>query len=156
VEIKMKKSAKNKGFTLLELLIAMMITLVLMGLATTLFARALGVRKRESRKADALTSARAALSSISREISNCGYGMTINLPTQKIKSNGIVVADSGDKKIRCRSNLNNNDSIDSEGEDITYFFDTATQSIVRYDSRAASPTSVIVNRISDVSFAYYD
>jgi prepilin-type N-terminal cleavage/methylation domain-containing protein len=141
-----KKANKNQGFSLLELLIAMGITLVLMGLVTTLFARALGVRARESRKTDALTSARAAISAISREISNSGYGLT---------SNGIVLSDSGAKKIHFRANLVNADtSTNSIGEDVTYFFDSATQSIVRYDPNATPKTSVIVNRISDVTFSY--
>lgn len=126
----------------------MSITLVLLSLATTLFSGALSTRKRESRKTDALTSARAALSAISRELSNSGYGMT---------TNGIVTADSGAQKIHFRANLiNDNYSTNGVGEDVTYFFDSATQSIVRYDPNATPKTSVIVNRISNVSFSYFD
>jgi prepilin-type N-terminal cleavage/methylation domain-containing protein len=146
--MKKLKNIKNRGFSLIELMIAMAITLILMGLATTLFAGALGIRSRESRKTDALTSARAALSAISREISNSGYGLT---------NNGIVTADSSAQKIHFRANLFNDDyTTDSVGEDVTYFFDTATQSIVRYDPNTTPTTSVIVNRISDVKFSYYD
>lgn len=143
-----KEITNNKGFSLLELLIAMSITLVLMGLATTLFSGALSTRRRESRKTDALTSARAALSAISREMSNSGYGMT---------TNGIVTADSGAQKVHFRANLINDDyNTDSVGEDVTYFFDSTTQSIVRYDPNTTPQTSVIVNRISNVSFSYFD
>ena len=39
---------------------------------------------------------------------------------------------------------------------MTYFFDSATQSIARYDPNANPTTSVILNKISDVSFTYYD
>src|SRR5689334_12058655 len=95
-----KKNNKIKGFSLIELIIAMSITLVLMGLATSLFAGALGTRARESRKTDALTSARAALSAISREVSNSGYGLT---------TNGIVTGDSGVRKLHFRANLSNDD-----------------------------------------------
>jgi len=146
----MKKeiNIKNRGFSLVELMIAMAITLILMGLATTLFAGALGTRSRESRKTDAITSARAALSALSREISNSGYGLT---------NNGIVTADSGTQTIHFRANLYNEDyTTDSVGEDVTYFFDSATQSIVRYDPNTTPSTSVIVNRISNVTFSYYD
>lgn len=142
------KVTKNKGFSLIELLVAMTITLILMGVVTSLFAGALGTRNRESRKTDALTSARAALSAISREIGNSGYGMT---------TNGIVTSDSGAQKLRFRANLNNADyTTTNAGEDVTYFFDSATQSIVRYDPYNAPNTSVIVNRISNVSFSYFD
>lgn len=142
------KDSKNRGFSLVELMIAMTITLILMGLATTLFAGALGTRSRESRKTDAITSARAALSAISREVSNSGYGLT---------SNGIVTTDSGAQQIHFRANLYNEDyTTDSVGEDVTYFFDSVTQSIVRYDPNTTPSTSVIVNRISDVTFSYFD
>ena len=146
--MKKLKNTKNQGFSLIELIIAMAITLILMGLATTLFGGALGTRSRESRRTDALTSARAALSAVSREISNSGYGLT---------SNGIVLADSSNQKIHFRANLFNEDySTDSVGEDVTYFFDSATKSIVRYDPNTTPTTSVIVNRISNVTFKYYN
>jgi prepilin-type N-terminal cleavage/methylation domain-containing protein len=146
--MKKVKSTKNRGFSLVELMIAMAITLILMGLATTLFAGALGTRSRESRRTDAITSARAALSALSREISNSGYGLT---------TNGIVTGDSGKQQIHFRANLFNEDyTTDSVGEDVTYFFDDATQSIVRFDPNTTPTTSVIVNRISDVTFEYYD
>lgn len=145
---KTPKNAGNEGFSLIELLIAMFVTIVLMGLVTTLFATSLGMRSRESRRTDALTAGRAALSAISREISNSGYGLT---------SNGIIAADSNAKRIHIRANLDNTDYATTDvGEDVTYFFDTTTQSIVRYDPNTTPTTSVIVNKISDVSFAYYD
>lgn len=155
----MKKASNNKksqGFSLLELLVATAITLILLGLATTLFARALGTRTRESRKTDALTSARAALNIISREISNSGYGLT---------NNGVVTADSNAGRMHFRANLTNtNNCVTEDGEDVTYFFDAANQSIVRYVRYATTPcgttyttaTSVVVNRISNVTFSYFD
>lgn len=146
--MKKVKNTNNKGFSLIELLIAMSITLILLGLATSLFAGALGTRTRESRRTDALTSARAALSAISREVSNSGYGLT---------NNGIVTADSGAQTLHFRANLSNDDyTTDSAGEDVTYFFDPTTKSIVRYDPHNTPTTSVIVNRISDVAFSYFD
>ena len=145
---KTSKNPCNHGFSLIEMLIAMFITLVLMGLVTTLFAGSLGMRSRESRRTDALTAGRGALSTISREIGNSGYGLT---------SNGIVAADSNAKRIHIRANLDNTDyATTNVGEDVTYFFDTATQSIVRYDPNTTPTTSVVVNKISDVSFSYFD
>ena len=118
----------------------MTVVLVLMGIATTLFAGALGTRTRESRKTDALTSARAALNIITRELGNSGYGLT---------NNGIVTADSNVQKLRFRTNLTNDGyATDDVGEDITYFYEAATQSIVRYDPNTTPATSVVVNRIS--------
>jgi prepilin-type N-terminal cleavage/methylation domain-containing protein len=147
----------QKGFSLLELIIAMTITLILMAIAATLFSGALGTRARESRRTDALTSAQAALNVMSREIANSGYGLT---------NNGIVAADSGQQRLHFRSNVTNSNSVTCDsGEDVTYFYDAATQSIVRYDRYPTTPTncaaptgetSVVVNRISNVTFQYFD
>src|SRR6476661_10442365 len=94
-------SSSNKkdsgGFSLLELLMAMVITMALMTAASTLLAQALRVRSRENQKSDALADAQRALNIMSREIANTGFNMT---------GNGIVVADSGLNKLRIRSNLN--------------------------------------------------
>lgn len=143
-----KDRRKESGFSLVELIVAMTVLLVLLGVITTLFAQALGSRERESSKTDALTAAQAALNVISREIGNSGYGLT---------TNGIVPADSNSTKIRVRANIDNSNSvINGEEEDVTYFFDAATDSIVRYDPYDNPTTSVVVNRISSVKFQYFD
>src|SRR3954451_8198198 len=118
-------SSNNKntsgGFSLLELLIAMVITMALMTAASTLLANAVRVRSRENQKSDALADAQRALNIMSREIANTGFNMT---------GNGIVAGDSGANSIRIRSNLNrydtsaiaaSRDGIIDEGEDIKYF-----------------------------------
>ncbi len=154
--MKQIKRNKNVGFSLVELLIAMTIMLVLLGLVSTLFARSMQIRARESRRTDALTSAQAALNVMSREIANSGFGIYSDSITKRAV-NGIIAADSNQNRLHFRSNVNNDNlSTNSSGEDITYFFDDAASSIVRYDSHPTPSTSVIVNRISDVKFAYFD
>ncbi len=142
------KKNTEAGFSLLELMIAMTITLVLLALVTTLFSGSMSIRERESAKTDALTSANAALNVMSREIANAGYGLT---------DNGIISADSGTNQIHFRSNWNNgNLATSTEGEDITFYYDPATESIVRYDAHAGTTTSTVVNGISNVTFQYFD
>ncbi len=143
-----KPPKQNNGFSMVELLVAMTIMLVLLGIVTTLFARALSTRERESQKTDALTSAQAALNVMSREIANSGFGLTYN---------GIVTGDSDRKQIHFRANIVNSDLVTvSPGEDITYYFDPTTDSIVRYDPNDVPTTSAVINRISDVDFEYFD
>lgn len=143
-----EKKGKNAGFSLLELMISVTVILVLLGITTTLFSSALGTRSRESRRTDALTSAQAALNIISRELSNSGYGLT---------NNGLITEDSNQKRIHFRSNVVNTDSTtNSSGEDVTYFYDSNSQSIVRYDPNDSPKTSVIINRISDLNLIYFD
>lgn len=147
LETDCRKDAATGGFSLLELLIVMTITLVVLGLTATMFSGALATRSRESSRTDALTSAQAALNIISREIGNSGYGLN---------NNGIVAADSNNKKLHVRANVGNLDVlIQSPGEDLTYFYEPLTKSIARYDPNDNPKSSVVVNRISDVSFKYF-
>lgn len=163
-----KTGLKNdQGFSLLELVIGMTVTLILLGVLSSVVHRASSVNARESRKADALVSAQAALNVVSREIGNAGFGLYTDSITQT-PSNGIIIADSGEHRIRIRSNYENvgdyspspgSTVLDTNkpGEDVTYFFDDATKSIVRYDPNAGlgnPTTSVVVNRVSEVRFEY--
>lgn len=156
-------SANNKnasrGFTIIELVIAMAITLTLMVAATTLMANALRIRSRENQKSDALADTQRALNIMSREIADAGFNLT---------DNGIVGADSGANKIRVRSNLNRYDydplvsdasraNIQDSGEDITYFINVADQTnyLARHDLYGTGST-VLANRIDSMTIHYFD
>jgi prepilin-type N-terminal cleavage/methylation domain-containing protein len=137
----------EKGFSLLELMITMAIMLVALALVTSLFARSLAVRSRESSRTDALTSAQAALNVMSREIGNTGYGLV---------GNGIVYADSNLTRLHVLANIVNTNSVLTDpGENITFFYDPVAQSILRYDANDGG-TSVLINRVSNVNFQYFD
>ena len=147
------------GFSLLELLIAMGITLAMMTAAATLLANALRVRSRENQKSDALADTQRALNIMSREIANAGFNMT---------GNGIVGADSGLHEIRIRSNLNRYDydpsvtdasraAVQDTGEDITYFINSAdnTMYLARHDKYGTGST-VLANRVDSLNIHYFD
>jgi len=166
----MRNSRNSAGFSLVELLVTMVIMLIALSIVSTVTFRAFSVRARESRTSDALSSAQAALGVISREVSNSGFGLYTDA-TNKIADNGLIVADCGEHQIRVRSNLDNFGGtpeapggttlvINQPAEDVTYFFDDATKSIVRYDPNGLGTgqpeTSVVVNRISNITFEYYD
>lgn len=147
---------RSEGFSLIELLVAMTVMLSLLALVSTILVGALNTRKRESRRTDALSSAQAALNVISREVANSGYGLS---------NNGLVVADTALRKIRVRANLINvNNCTTERGEDVMYFYDATTESIVRSERYATAvcgtnfetKTSVVVNRISDIKFQFFD
>src|SRR5258708_3039853 len=102
-----RSELKNaKGFSLLELLIGMTVTMVLLAVISSAVFRATAINARETRKADALVSAQAALGVMSREIGNSGFGIYIDSTTQT-PSNGIVIADSTANRIHIRSNFDN-------------------------------------------------
>ena len=151
----MKRQPENisrveAGFSLPELLISLVICLIIMGGAVAIYSTALTTRERESGRVDAITSAQAALSVMSREISNSGFGL--------FQNNGLVLADCGQKKIRFRTNVNNNNNqTDTSGEDVMYFYDSGSRSVVRFDRNASGggATTGIINRVSDVDFLYH-
>ena len=137
---------KQQGFSLVELLLSLAISLIIMGAAVSIFSGALSVRERESGRTDAITSAQAALSVMSREIGNAGFGLS---------NNGLVLDDCDGKTLHFRANVfNGNNTTTDHGEDITYLFDTTSQSVVRHDSNSGI-TSGIINRVSDVDFIYH-
>lgn len=151
--MKRKKLSRNeKGFSIAELLVAMTIMLIALGLVMTLFGRSLTTRARESSRTDALTAAQAALNVMSREIANTGYGLT---------GNGIVYADCTSNRLHIISNVTNTNAfVTDPGENLTYFFEPTSRSILRYDANGGGvgvpQTSVLINRVSTVAFEYYD
>src|SRR6266480_1589052 len=153
---RIRKSARSTaaGFSLVELLIAMTITVILMGLASALIASSFNVRGRENQKSSALADAQRALNSMTREIANSGFGLT---------NNGIVATESGLSSIRIRANLNafdketsSNSTADSD-EDVLYnLFADASQSYVeRIDINSGSRTTVLANRVDALVIRYY-
>src|ERR687894_2255756 len=87
----------QRGFSLIELLIAMTVTVVIAGIASTLVAQSFRLRSREDARSDAIADAQRALNIVSREIANSGFGLL---------DNGVVPGDTGQGSIRFRANLN--------------------------------------------------
>ncbi|HEX3248804.1 MAG TPA: prepilin-type N-terminal cleavage/methylation domain-containing protein [Pyrinomonadaceae bacterium] len=142
------------GFSLIELLIGMAITLTVLGLAGNLLAGSFNVRARENQKTDALADAQRALNIMTREIANTGFGLA---------NNGIVAADSTASAIRIRSNLNafdsqtTSNSINDRNEDVKYsLYSAGTDSyIVRLDIGTQNQTTVLANRVDTLNIRYY-
>ena len=155
-----KHSAPSRsaaGFSLIELMIAMAITLIVMSVASSLLGQSLNVRARENTRVEAVTDAQRALNMMTRDIANAGLGLT---------NNGIVVADSDDQQIRVRSNLNafpptlNTDTLQTD-EDIVYSFTINSNVnppetlITRQDVNDASVAQV-ANRVDALSILYFN
>src|SRR6266513_3631280 len=134
-------SCQQSGFSLVELLIAMTITLVVMVIASTLLATSFKVRGRENQRSSALADAQRSLNIMSREIANAGYGLS---------TNGIVTGgDSGPTSIRIRSDLDLSGATNGSGEDVKYvcISDANGSFIVRLDLQPSQTTGLVANRI---------
>jgi prepilin-type N-terminal cleavage/methylation domain-containing protein len=144
----------ERGFSLIELLLAMTIALTLLGLTSGLLASSFNVRARENQKTDALADTQRALNIMTREIANTGFGLA---------NNGIVAADSNETAIRVRANLNafdsqtSSNSISDRNEDVKYSLYTAGADsyIVRLDIGTQNQTTVLANRVDALRIRYY-
>jgi prepilin-type N-terminal cleavage/methylation domain-containing protein len=146
----LKPTTGSSGFSLLELLIAMSITLAVLVAASTLLVSSLRIRTRENTRSEALAATQRALNILSREIANSGYGLA---------DNGIIAADSGVGSIRIRANLDNDTTLNEPDEDVRYVFQGVPNNvIVRFDNFVAPPGNVVVlaNNITNLTFKYYD
>ena len=144
----------QRGFSLVELLLAMTITLTILGLTSGFLASSFNVRARENQKTDALADTQRALNIMTREIANAGFGLA---------NNGIVAADSNDTAIRVRANLNafdsqtSSNSISDRNEDVKYSLYSAGSDsyIVRLDIGTQNQTTVLANRVDALKIRYY-
>ena len=148
------------GFSLLELLIAMTVTIAFLAIGTTVMSSGFKIRTREHSVSDATADVQRALNIMSREIGNAGFRLT---------TNGVVPGDSDSSHIRVRSNLNkfdasatqqSRDGVIDPGEDVKYFVNVAgnTDYLVRYDVNAtpANQKTVLANRLDSLRIHYFD
>jgi len=152
-------NSNQKGFSLIELMIGMGITLTIMIIAGALLSSSFGLRGRENRRTEALAAAQHALNSMGRDIANAGFGL---------KRNGIVNDDSDASSIRIRANLNAFAGVTSSGtladadEDVEYFLhktdtdpDSTRGALMRYDVNTQKST-LLVNSVDDLEIYYFD
>ena len=154
----------ERGFSLLELVISMGLTVVVLTLATHIIASGVSIKAREERRIDAVADVRRALNTMTREITNAGYGLPAGLP-----ANGIVAADSGLTQVRLLTNPDVSStaagatpgSVTSPDEDVILRLvedeDTDQSYIMRFDvNSAVAGYSVLANRIDSMSIRYFD
>ena len=149
------RRARAGGFSLIELMVAMSVTMVVTVLATNLIAGSLKTRSRENQRSEALADSQRGLYIMSREIANSGFGLA---------NNGIVAADSNQTSVRVRANLNafegqttSNATSDSD-EDVRFLLYTNTSGdsyIVRLDVNTGARTTILANRVDALSIRYY-
>ena len=151
METRPADSTNEHGFSLVELLMAMTITLVIMGIATEVLIGALSIRTREDQKVDAIADVQRVLNIASREVANSGFGL--------LADNGLVGADCSSTSIRIRANLNAFSGVtgwDKTSDIKFYLAQTSTDSyLVRYDVNANDVT-VLANRIDSFNVHYYN
>ena len=153
------RDSVEAGFSLLELMIGMGITLGIMAIAGALLAGSFNIRRRENKRMEAIAAAQHALNYMSRDIANAGFAL---------RKNGIVNADSDASSIRIRANLDAFSGTSSAGslgqadEDIEYFLhktDTDPNStrgeLMRYDVNL-NQSRLLVSSVDDFEIYYFN
>jgi prepilin-type N-terminal cleavage/methylation domain-containing protein len=149
------------GFSLIELMVALGVTLVIMVIASRMLAMTMAVRSRENQRSEAIADTQRALQAMTREISNAGLGMA---------NNGLVDTDSNEIAIRVRTNLNAfcgtteacDDDTGDPGEDVVFVVLNNTTGgggdnqrlITRQDRNSGDQVSALANRVDDLEFTY--
>jgi type II secretory pathway pseudopilin PulG len=156
-------NSNEQGFSLIELMIGMGITLAITAMAGALLSSSLNIRGRENRRSEALAAAQHALNSMGRDIANAGFGL---------KRNGIVNEDSDSSSIRIRANLDgfsgntctgcNAASLGQQDEDVEYFLHKTDPNplatwgaLMRYDVNTQQ-SRLLVNNVDDLEIYYFD
>jgi type II secretory pathway pseudopilin PulG len=168
------RNSNEAGFSLLELTIAMGVTLVLVGVSATMLSGSFNIRSRENRRTEAIAAAQHALNMMSRDIGNAGFGL---------RKNGLVEQDSDSNSIRIRANLNafggivntvqhwNGSSYDTvpggsasladPDEDVEYFMhktdgdvNTTRGDLMRYDVNT-NQSRLLVTNVEELEIYYF-
>jgi prepilin-type N-terminal cleavage/methylation domain-containing protein len=162
-----RRDRAEKGFSLMELMIAMAVTLVMMSITTELLAQAFSVRRREDRRTEAIADAQRALSIISRELANSGYRLPSDLKytppagtATAVPANGLLPGHCDGDSIAFVSNLNAFDSgastwaRDSVNEsDEGVLFTLNNQSLLRVDLSTKNVLAV-ADRVTNFQITY--
>ena len=169
----MQQNAHRKngeaGFSLMELLVAMMVMMFITGAATSLLVGAFNVRAREDNRSEALSDARRALNIMSREIANSGYQLPDGLTytsgggSLPVPSNGLIPTDCDGQSMTFVTNLDaniggGNKDVNGADEAIKYQFfqEGASSFLVRKALNPGGGSLVLANRIDGLQFQYFN
>jgi len=158
------RHSNEAGFSLIELTIAMGVTLVLVGISAAMLSGSFNIRSRENRRTEALAAAQHALNMISRDVANAGFGL---------RKNGIVNQDSDASSMRIRANLNGfagvagSATLADPDEDVEYFLHKSDPDpnavcggsvrcdLMRYDVNTQQ-SRLLVSNVDDFEFYYFN
>jgi type IV pilus assembly protein PilW len=145
------------GFTLMELLVAMALSMVILGAITGTFMTQTRFYNAQEQVNEMQQNARAAMDLMTREIKLAGYkprgtesftGVSYSTTELRIRANlngYLSDAQGGDATIN-----------DSSDEHLVYTFDSANKQIKRAYGLAGSTPQVIANNITSFTFGYLD
>ncbi len=170
--VKNGSATREAGFSIPELLVAMVVTLLLLTLASKLLMQSFTVRAREDRRADAIADVQRALNVMAREIANSGYCLPSDLTytppggtATRVPANGLLPGFSNGNSVAFASNLNGgngtNNHVAEPDESIMFTFWSdpppapPRSFLVRKDLFSGN-VMVLANRIDSFTVTYFN
>ncbi len=144
-----KGYTENKGFTLVEILVAMAVASIVMTIVYVIYASYSASYTAQEVSAELQQNLRAGMDFMMREIRMAGYE-----PVNGSDDFGIEVA--SETKIRFTRDTDDDGVIDDDqSERITYEYDNGTGKLVRIlDEGLGTPGLVILENVAEFSFVY--
>lgn len=137
----------EKGFTLVELLTAMVPSLIVLGALTSTFIIHERSYEQQAHIVEMQENVRAGMQMMTRELVMAGYD-----PTSAAGA-GIVLANAS--SIRFTMDLNGDGDVSDSNEDVTYALDATDKQLTR-KSTAIDTATPLAENIQGLSFTYYD
>jgi type IV pilus assembly protein PilW len=137
----------EKGFTLVELLTAMVPSLIVLGALTSTFIIQERSYEQQAYIVEMQENVRAGMQMMIRELVMAGYD-----PTSAAGA-GIVSANAS--SIRFTMDLNGDGDVSDSNEDVTYALDATDKQLTR-KSTAIDTATPLAENIQGLSFTYYD
>ncbi|HVF56150.1 MAG TPA: prepilin-type N-terminal cleavage/methylation domain-containing protein [Pyrinomonadaceae bacterium] len=166
----------DSGFSLIELMVAMGLTLIVMVIAAKFLAQSFNVRAREDRRSDAIADVQRAINIMGREIANSGYRLPADLKytppggtATAVPVNGLLPAYSDGDSIAFVANLNaqagavgtTNNYVNETDEAVLFTLSTnaaanPAQSFLSRMDMSTGNVMVLANRIDSLTITYFD
>jgi type II secretory pathway pseudopilin PulG len=155
-----KQANDNRGFSLIELMVALGVTMVIMVVAGRMLAMSLNVRMRENQRSEAIADVQRSLQAMTREIGNAGLGLS---------SNGLICDEPDEStfgEIRVRSNLDafppsgDTDTTDKDEDVVFSLINDATvtppQRLITRQDVNTGKISQLANRVDALQFTFFN
>ena len=143
----------QKGFTIVELLVAMAMSLAILGAARTMYVLQAHTVKAQENQMEAEEYARVTLDMMAREIRNLGYFPKLTPCASPANTKGIVTATATGIRFVYDADTPPDGNCTSAGEDVTYTYDAIAKDITR---TADGSTQTLTNgNVSAFQLIYY-
>ena len=147
-------AGSSKGLTLIELLVALMIGMIVLGALTTTFILQRKAYSTQEQVVEMTQTARAAMEMIGREVRMAGYySPTVPMQRNYATAPNFVGIPVSSSRLEILSDLTGDGATDDMNEHIIYTYDYAKQMIRRNSGGGAQP---FAENIQAFTFEYLD